>query len=146
MLKPTIERAFLVAALLFPLTVHASFGGTSCKNDFWCLYSTLGLILGTVGVPVSAGIFAALHIVFCNPERSRPRQFVLGGGIGMVAYEISAVCGSLIVASGITAPVNEANYMLGGFALVYVALAIASVLYARSSPRPDPGEEGVDSP
>ena len=51
----------------------------------------------------------------------------------MLAYEISAACGSLIVASGISAPANEANYMLGGFALVYVALAFASVLYARSS-------------
>lgn len=53
----------------------------------------------------------------------------------MVAHEVSAACGSLIVASGLTAPANEANFMFGGFALVYVGLATASVLYARSNPQ-----------
>ena len=63
----------------------------------------------------------------------------------MVAYEISAACGALIGASGKAAPGQQSDYLLIGFASVYVVLAIASVLYARSSPRHRLRGEGVDA-
>jgi hypothetical protein len=117
------------------MTAYGSFGGTPCRDDFACHFSTWGVLVGAVGIPISGLIFAVLHLGFCNRARSKLRQFFLGGFIGMVAYEISAACGALIGASGKAVPGQETDYLLIGFVSTYVVLAIASVLYARSSPR-----------
>ena len=143
--KPNIKRAFIAAAVLFPMAAYGSFGGAPCRDDFACHFFTWGVLVGAVGIPISGLIFAVLHLVLCNRARSKPWQFFLGGFIGMVAYEISAACGALIGASGRAAPGQQTDYLLIGFASVYVALAFASVLYARSSPRHRPRGEGVDA-
>jgi uncharacterized membrane protein YuzA (DUF378 family) len=127
------------------MAAHGSFGGAPCRDDFACHFFTWGVLVGVVGIPISGLIFAVLHLVLCNRARSKPRQFFLGGFIGMVAYEISAACGALIGASGKAAPGQQTDYLLIGFASVYVVLAIASVLYARSSPRHRLRGEGVDA-
>ena len=139
--RPNIKRAFSAAAVLFPMAALGSFGGAPCGDDFACHFVTWGLLAGTVGMPISGLIFAVLHLGFRNHARSKLRQFLLGGCIGMVAYVISAACGALIGTSGRAGPGQQTDYLLMGFASVYVALAFASVLYARSSPR----EEGVDA-
>lgn len=135
MLGPNIKRACIAAAALFPLAAYGSFGGTPCRDDFACHFFTWGVLVGAVGIPISGLIFAVLHLGYCNHARSKLRQFVLGGFIGMVAYEISAACGALIGASGKVTPGQETDYLLIGFVATYVVLAIASVLYARSGPR-----------
>ena len=118
------------------MAVYGSFGGTPCRDDFACHFVIWGGLVGVAGgIPISALIFAVLHLVFCNSARSKAGQFFLGGFIGIVAYEISVACGALIGTSGKAPPGQETDYLLGGFASVYVVLAIASVLYARSSPR-----------
>lgn len=132
---PNIQRTCIAAAVLFPMAAYGSFGGAPCRDDFACHFFTWGLLVGAVGIPISGLIFAVLHLGYCNHARSKLRQFVLGGFIGMVAYEISAACGALIGTSGIAAPDQQTDYLLIGFVSTYVVLAIASVLYARSSPR-----------
>lgn len=132
---PNIKRACIAAAVLFPMAAYGSFGGTPCRDDFACHFSTWGVLVAAVGIPISGLIFAVLHLGFCNRARSKLRQFVLGGFIGMVAYEISAACGALIGTSEKAVPGQETDYLLIGFVATYVVLAIASVLYARSSPR-----------
>ena len=127
-------RACLAAGVLLPTAAHGSFGGTPCRDDFGCHFATWGVLVGVVGVPISALIFAVLHAVFCHRTRSKVNQFFLGGFIGVVAYEISAACGALIGVSGKAAPGQETDHLLIGFISTYVVLAIASVLYARSSP------------
>lgn len=143
--RPNIKRACITAAVLFPMAAYGSFGGAPCRDDFACHFFTWGVLVGVVGIPISGLIFAVLHLVLCNRARSKPRQFFLGGFIGMVAYEISAACRALIGASGKAAPGQQTDYLLIGFALAYVVLAIASVLYARSSPRHRIRGEGGDA-
>ena len=123
-----------LAAALFPMAAHGSFGGTPCR-DFACHFLFWGGLLGAAGgIPVSALMFSALHFGFCNRARSKVRQLLLGGLIGMVAFEISAACAALMASRG--------KNPVMGFALAYVVLAIVSVMHARSSPRartaPDP--------
>ena len=116
------------------MAAHGSFGGSSCRGDFVCHFLTWA-ILGTVGVPISVLIFAALHLAFCNSARSKLRQLALGGFMGIVAYEISAACAALMSAWDEAAAGYHPNYPLIGFGLAYVVLAIVSVLYARSDPQ-----------
>jgi len=145
MLRSNVKRACIAAAVLFPMAAHGSFGGAPCRDDFACHFFTWGVLVGAVGIPISGLIFAVLHLILCNRARSKLRQFFLGGFIGMVAYEISAACGALFGTSGKAAPGQQTDYLLMGFASVYVVLAIASVLYARSSPRHRLRGEGVDA-
>jgi uncharacterized BrkB/YihY/UPF0761 family membrane protein len=135
MLKPNIKRACLAAVVLIPMTADGSFGGAPCADDFTCHLVTWGVLIGTVGVPLSALIFAVLHLVFCNGARLKVNQFLLGGLIGIVAYEVAVACGALIGTSGIAVPGKQTDYLVTGFVATYAALAIASVFYARSSPR-----------
>lgn len=121
-------RVCLAAAVLFPIAAQGSFGGTPCGDDFACHFQVWGLLLGAVGgVPISIFIFMCLHVGFCNPKRSKDRQFWLGGFIGILAYELSAACAALMGTWG-KDPVL-------GLASAYVLLAIASARYARSSPK-----------
>ena len=143
--RSNIKRACLAAAVLFPMAAYGSFGGTPCKDDFACHFVTWGILVGTAGIPISGLIFAVLHLGFCNRARSKLNQFFLGGFIGMVAYEISAVCAALIGASGIAPPGHRPDYLMIGFVSAYVVLAIVSVLYARSSPRHPLRREGGDA-
>jgi hypothetical protein len=133
-----IKRACLAAAVLFPMATYGSFGGGGCR-DFGCQFAAWGFLLGTVGVPISGLIFAALHLGFGNSARPKLRQFIQGGIIGMVAYEISAACAALMSAWGQSSIGYHENYPLIGFGAAYVVLAIGSVLYARSYPG---GEDG----
>jgi len=143
--RPNIKRAGLAAAVLFPMAADGSFGGAPCGDDFACHFFTWGVLVGTVGIPISGLIFAVLHLFFCNRARSRLRQLFLGGFIGMVAYEISAACAALIGARGKVAPGQHPDYLMIGFVSAYVVLAIVSVLYARSSPRHHFRKEGRDA-
>ena len=86
-----------------------------------------GLVGVAGGIPASAFSFALLHLYFRNPERSKVSQAFLGGLIGIVAFVISAACAALMATWG--------KNPLMGLASAYVVLAIASALYARSSPR-----------
>jgi hypothetical protein len=117
------------------MAAYGSFGGAPCRDDFACHFFTWGVLVGTVGIPISGLIFAVLHLGFCNHARSRLNQFFLGGFIGMLAYEVSAFCAALMGAWGKASIGYHENYPLMGFAPAYVVLAIVSVLYARSSPR-----------
>jgi len=130
-----IKRACFSVAVLFPMAAYGSFGGAPCRDDFACHFFTWGVLVGAVGIPISALIFAVLHLGVCNPARSKLRQFFLGGFIGMVAYELSAAFGALIGSRATVAPGKHTEYLLIGFFSAYVVLAIVSALYARSSPR-----------
>jgi uncharacterized BrkB/YihY/UPF0761 family membrane protein len=129
-----IKCACLAAALLLPTATYASFGGSAC-HDFGCNFAMIGLILGTVGVPISTLIFAALNAWVCHYEKSKIREFFVGGAVGAAAYEVSAAGASLMATWGESNAGYHENYPLIGFALPYLASAIGSVLHARSAPR-----------
>ena len=112
-------------------------------DDFARHFFTWGVLVGVVGIPIWFDIRCATSGP-CNRAGQSPCNFS-GGFIGMVAYEISAACRALIGASGKAAPGQQTDYLLIGFALAYVVLAIASVLYARSSPRHRIRGEGGDA-
>lgn len=131
--RDRLALAALSAAVLFPVAATGSFGGKPCGADFACHFEAWGLLLGAVGIPNSGFLFIVLHLWFRHPARSKVRQFFLGGFMGVAAFEVSAVCAALLGA--------RAMNPLAGFVPVYVALAIASVLYARSEPRA-PGGPG----
>lgn len=133
--KPDIKRACLTAAVLFPVAAYGSFGGTPCRGDFVCHFLGWGVLVATVGIPISSLVFAVLHLVSCNSARPKVRQFLLGGLVGIGAYEISAACAALMGAWGQSTIGHHENYPVIGFASAYLALATISVLYARSSPR-----------
>ena len=134
-LRSNIERACLAAAVLLPTAAYGSFGGGGCR-DFGCQFATLGLIMGTVGVPISALIFAVLNAWLCHEDKSKVREFLVGGAIGVGAYEVSAAGAALMATWGESNAGYHENYPLMGFALPYLASAIGSVLYARSDPTP----------
>lgn len=140
-----MKRACLAAVVLFPMAAYGSFGGAPCRDDFACHFFTWGILLGTVGIPVSGSIFAVLHLVFCNPARSASGQLFLGGFIGIAAYEISAAFAALIGASGMAAPGQHPDYLVIGSISASLMLAAASVLYVRSSPRRNLRREGADA-
>ena len=120
--------AGLSAAILFPLAAYGSFGGGGPCKDFLCYFLFWGGLLGAAGgIPASAVVFVVLHLWFCHRARSKGRQAILGAFVGIVAFEISAACASLVSLKA------TANPWLG-FAAAYVAVAIASVLYVRSDP------------
>jgi hypothetical protein len=133
MTRPNIMLVCFTLAALLPMAAHGSFSGTPCRADFACHFLFWGFLLGVAwGIPASMFVFILLHVVFCNPARSKVKQGVLGGLLGIVAFEISAVCAALLAAR--TYPALYERYPLIGFASAFVLLAIASVLYARSSP------------
>ena len=127
------RRLLAMQIMLGVVTVLAvsvvTYGGGGACRDFGCYFVFWGLILGAAGgLPVSVIAFAALHGFFSNPARSRGKQVLLGGLIGIVAFAIGAVCATLVATYG---RYNPMIALVG----VEVALAAASVAYARSSPR-----------
>lgn len=127
------KRACLAALVLAPMGAYGSFGGTPCRADFGCHFLTWGGLIGVAGVPISAAIFAVLHLIFCNSARSKLRQFFLGGFIGMGAYEISAACAALVEVWS-WGKATPGQYLVIALISTFLMLAIVSVLYARSSP------------
>ena len=122
------RSACLAAAILLPIAARASFGGGTPCREFACHLFLWGLLVGVSGgIPASSLAFAMLHLAFCNRARSKVNQFFLGGLVGVVVFGISAACAALLAAW---------NYNpLIGLIAAFTAFAIASALYARSSPR-----------
>jgi hypothetical protein len=119
-------RAWTVFLALLPMTAQASFGAAPCRDDFGCHFVVWGALLGPIGVPAASIVFALLHLRFCHPARSRPRQVFLGALFGLFAYEIAAAAGSFAGAAG--------HDVVAGLVPVLVVLAAASVFYVRSTP------------
>ncbi|HEX4871374.1 MAG TPA: hypothetical protein VFV27_03590 [Nevskiaceae bacterium] len=127
--------ASVLALLMAPVVVQASFNGTPC-GSFDCHFTTLGILLGLMGgLPVSALIFIALHMGLAHPARSRDRQLYLGGMAGVLAYEIAAAVGAWHAASQLE-PGQRGGSPFEAFLICYAVLAVLAVLYVRSAPRP----------
>ncbi len=130
-------RRLLLATLLVlvaPAAAHASFNSAPC-SDFQCNFLNVGLLLGVLGgLPLSGVIFIGLHMYFAHPARSKIRQLFLGGFVGLAAFEIAAAA-----AAGYTAAAHPPGYRGAVtwpvFFAAYAAMAILSVIYARSAPR-----------
>ena len=91
-----------------------------------------GLILGVSGaLPASAFVFIVLHLMFRHPDRSKGKQVLLGGLLGILAFAIAAAAASFIALRGPDSPVRV------GAAAVYLVLAALSVLYVRTKPARD---------
>jgi hypothetical protein len=133
--RSAARLSFLCAVTLLPIAAHGSFGGgTPCK-DFFCFFVLFGILLGVSGgIPVTAAIFAALHLFFCNPARSKVKQFLLGGLIGMIAFAMGAAAASLIATWEAATPGGRDIHPAWAYGIVILSIAFASVLYARSSP------------
>ncbi len=119
-------RCWALFLALLPVTAQASFGAAPCRDDFGCHFVVWGALLGPIGVPAAGIVFALLHLRFCHPARSRPRQVFLGALFGLLAYEIAAAVGSLAGAAG--------HDVMVGLVPVLLVLAAVSVLYVRSRP------------
>jgi hypothetical protein len=123
---PRSAPSWLLVALL-STAAHASFGGKPCGPDFACHFEAWGLLLGAVAAPNSAFLFVLLHTGFRHPARSRMQQIFLGAFAGIAAWAVAAACAALLGSRGLNP--------LTGLVPVYVLLAIASALCARSAPR-----------
>jgi hypothetical protein len=135
--KPSIERVCIAAAVLFPVAAYASFGGGKPCENFGCNFLFWGVMLGVVGgIPFSALAFLLLHLFTCNPERSKGNQALLGGLIGIVAFEVAAACTSLMATMVAPGQHERTPWLI--FGAIYLVAGIGSFLYARSDP-PDPG-------
>lgn len=104
----------------------ASFGAAPCGDDFGCHFVVWGALLGPIGVPATSILFGLLHLRFCHPARSKPRQVLLGVVLGLFAYEIAAAVGSFAGTAG--------HDVMLGLLPVLALLAAASVFYVRSAP------------
>jgi hypothetical protein len=124
-LRALVRPGWLAAALA-PTAALGSFGGKPCGPDFGCHFEAWGLWLGAIGIPNSAFLFVLLHLGFRHTARSKAKQLILGGFAGVVAYEVAAA-GAALMGSWDKEP-------LLGFVPAYLALAWASVFYARSQP------------
>lgn len=134
-MKPmaTTTRCLLLA-IFIPTVAHASFNAAPCST-FECHFETMGLLLGVIGgLPVSGLIFIGLHLVFAHPERSRIKQVLLGGLLGLVAFEIAAAAGAYH-AVWRHPPGYRGGSPWEAFLVTYALLAILSVLYVRSAAR-----------
>jgi hypothetical protein len=127
MSAPQLKPAPLILTLATTPAL-ASFGGAPCREDFVCHFVTWGLLVGiAAGIPLSCGAFIALHLIFCNPQRSRLVQAFLAAVLGVVVYEVAAAGGALAGTYG--------KIPMTALLLVWGVLAVASVQYARSQPR-----------
>ena len=134
-MKPmaTTTRCLLLA-ILIPTVAHASFNAAPC-GTFDCHFQVMGILLGVIGgLPVSGLIFIGLHIGFAHPERSRIKQVLLGGLVGLVAFEIAAAAGAYH-AVWRHPPGYRGGSPWEAFLVTYALLAILSVLYVRFAPR-----------
>ena len=104
----------------------ASFGAAPCGDDFGCHFVVWGALLGPIGVPATSILFGLLHLRFCHPARSKPRQVLLGVVFGLFAYEVAAAVGSFAGTAG--------HDVMLGLLPVLALLAAASVFYVRSAP------------
>lgn len=122
------KHAVLLLLTIVAPCAYGSFGGAPCREDFGCHFVVWGVIVGVVaGIPLSCLAFIVLHVYFCNPERSKIAQAIVGAIIGVVVYELAA-------AGGAFAGTRGKDPMLG-LLVVWGILAVASVLYVRSCPR-----------
>jgi uncharacterized BrkB/YihY/UPF0761 family membrane protein len=119
---------------LIPSIAQASFNAAPC-GTFDCHFQTIGLLLGEVGgLQISGLIFIGLHWFFAHPGRSRIKQVVLGGVLGLLAFEIAAAAGAFH-AVWRHPPGYRGGSPWEAFAVAYLLLALLSVLYVRSAPR-----------
>lgn len=122
------KSACLATAILLPIAAYASYGGGTPCREFGCHLFFWGLLVGVSGgIPASSLAFAVLHLAFCNRARSKVNQFFLGGFVGIIVFGISAACAALVAAWN--------RNPLIGLVAAFTVFAIASALYARSSPR-----------
>ena len=120
-------------AIAIPSIAHASFNAAPCST-FECHFLTIGALMGALGgLPVSGLIFIGLHLVFAHRDRSRIKQAILGGFVGLLAFEIAAAVGAYH-AVWRHPPGYRGGSPWEAFLLTYAVLAVVSVLYARSAP------------
>ena len=130
-----IRFAYLIAAILLPLAAHASFGGGGSCNSFACHFTIIGILIGVSGgIPASAFVFAMLHLMFRNEERSKVNQVVVGALIGIVAFEVGAIGWACVASTSTSAGTSDRGPLIG-FAVPYLLIAALSVYYVRSAPR-----------
>ena len=123
-----LRHALLLLLLPTAPCAFGSFGGAPCGANFGCHFSVWGVLIGMgVGIPLCCMVFIALHLIFCNPARSRPLQAVVGACSGALSYELAAVGAALGASRGM-------DPMLGLLAVLGLA-ALGTVSYARSPPR-----------
>jgi hypothetical protein len=124
---PNIKHACMSVAVLFPMAAHGSFGGGGGCKDFVCHYLIWGAMLGVMGgIPASVVTFIVLCVAYAHPDRSKGKQVILGGSLGMVVWLIASACAALLALWG-------KNPWIG-FVGIFVVAAISCVLYSRSSP------------
>ena len=124
----------LLLAILVPTVAYASFNAAPC-GTFECHFQVMGILLGVIGgLPASALIFVGLHMSFAHPARSRIKQMILGGIVGLVVFEIAAAAGAYH-AVWRHPPGYRGGSPWGAFLVASALLAILAVLYVRSAPR-----------
>ena len=85
---------YLLLAVLIPSVAHASFSAAPCST-FACHFQGVGILLGVIGgLEASGVIFVFLHAGLAHPARSKTKQMILGGIVGLVGYEIAAAAGA----------------------------------------------------
>ena len=136
--NPAMPRAFAFALLLLSGAAHASFNGGPCR-DFACHFGMLAIVGVAGGIPVFGVIFAVLHMAFRHPERSQLRQGMVGAFAGVIAFVLCAAGTALMAAWGRTTIGHNESYPWIGLVSVFLACAVASALYARSSPHGSAG-------
>lgn len=108
----------------------------------------LGILLGIAGgFPISAALFALLHLLSCNAARSRLRQTLLGALIGPCVYMLCVLVAA-ILATGFGLNSQSIDDLFKtypwwlvvpiGFALLSfpaIFCALVSYRYAASAPR-----------
>ena len=123
-----MRLACAILWFLLPVAAEASFGGVPCRADFGCHFVVWGMWIGMIwGMPGSAALFAVLHWFFCNEERQKGNQLVIGAVLGVFAFQIAAACAALMASW-------DKNPMVGLVPALAV-LAACSVAYVRSPPR-----------
>jgi len=116
------------------LDAYASFNGSSCK-DFECHFTVWGIVVGIVGGPISILLFLGIHILFCNQERSRGKQAIVGIISGASVWVVASFAAAVLATWGKSTVGHNASYPVIGYLFVYVSYLIMSVLYVRSKPR-----------
>ena len=133
---PIFKLLTLSSATLFSIDVYASFNGTPCK-DLWCFFIIWNFVLGIMygGIPISILLFLGIHAWFCNRDRSRGKQAILGVINGAIAWAVASYAVAALAIWAQSMAGRHQYYPLIGFLLVYLPYTILSVFYVRSKPR-----------